>query len=291
MKGTIALDIDGTLTDYAHLPPNVIAYLKSLADNGWHLVFITGRTFQSGFLTLENLPFSYYLAVQNGAIILEMPGRKILGKKYLDRSIFSELDAICQEEPSDFVVYGGFENQDHCFYRPEKFSPELMGYLNQRIVAFKEVWHPLKSYSEMELDSFPSVKCFGRYDSAKRLCKRIEERLGLHVPMIRDPFGTAYLGQEYYVVQATQQGISKGQALLDLVALTGQRGTVIAAGDDYNDIPMWQVADVKVVMATAPKELREQADIVAPAASEEGIIKGLEAAIAHAGHPRNRYTK
>lgn len=286
MKGTIALDIDGTLTDHAHLSLNVITYLKSLADNGWRLVFITGRTFQSGFLTLQELPFTYYLAVQNGAIILEMPSRRILGKKYLDRSIFSELNAICDEEPSDFVIYGGFENQDHCFYRPNRFSPELMGYLEQRIVAFKEVWHPLNSYDEMALDAFPSVKCFGRYESAKKLCQRIEEKLGLHVPMIRDPFGAIYLGQEYYVVQATHQSISKGQALLDVIALTGERGKVIAAGDDYNDVPMWQVADVKVVMATAPPDLQEKADIVAPAASEEGIIQGLEAAIAHVGNYR-----
>lgn len=286
MRGTIALDIDGTLTDGPHLPPNVIDYLKSLADNGWRLVFITGRTFQSGVATLQLLPFTYYFAVQNGAIILEMPNQRILSKKYLDRSIFFELDAICQEEPSDFVIYGGFENQDHCFYRPKQFSPDLMRYLQQRIEAYKEIWHPLESYEEMELETFPSVKCFGRYPSAKKLSQRIEERLGLHVPVIRDPFGTFHFGEEYYVVQATHQAISKGQALLDVISLTGERGKVIAAGDDYNDVPMWKAADVRVVMATAPQDLQEQADIIAPPASEEGIIKGLEAAITHVGYHR-----
>lgn len=281
MRGTIALDIDGTLTNGPHLPVNVVTYLKSLVDGGWRLVFITGRTFQSGYETLKSLPFTYYFAVQNGAIILEMPNQWILSKKYLDRSIFSEMDSICRDEPSDFVVYSGFEHRDQCYYRPKNFAPEVMNYLNRRIESYKEVWHPLESYDEMALEAFPSVKCFGQYPSAKALSQRIEERLGLHVPLIRDPFGA-----DYYVVQATHPKISKGQALDDLIALTGERGKVIAAGDDYNDVSMLLAADVKVVMVTAPKDLLEQADIVAPAASEEGIIKGLEAAIKHVGNYR-----
>lgn len=281
MKGTIALDIDGTLTDGSHLPLNVINYLKSLADNGWRLIFITGRTFQSGYKTLKTLPFTYYFAVQNGAIILEMPSQRIVSKKYLDRSIFTEMSKICLEEPSDFVVYSGFENQDHCYYRPQNFSPELMKYLHRRIESYNETWHPLESYDQLELESFPSIKCFGLYPSAKALSKRIEERLGLHVPLIRDPFAT-----DYYVVQATHPQISKGQALLDLIAITGERGKVIAAGDDYNDESMLEAADIKIVMSTAPEDLLEKADIIARAASDEGIIVALEAAVAHVGNYR-----
>lgn len=278
MKGTIALDIDGTLTDHTDLPLSVIDYLKSLAENGWRLMFVTGRTFQSGYKTLKSLPFTYYFAVQNGAIIFEMPSQRIVSKKYLDRSIFSEMQEICMDEPSDFVVFSGYENNDHCYYRPRNFSPDLMEYLHRRIESFQETWHPLDSFDQLPLEFFPSIKCFGLYPSAKVLSKRIEERLGLHVPLIRDPFAT-----DYYVVQATHPQISKGQALLDLISITGERGKVIAAGDDYNDESMLEVADVKIVMSTAPPDLLEKADIVAPSASEKGIIVALEAAIGNAG--------
>jgi hydroxymethylpyrimidine pyrophosphatase-like HAD family hydrolase len=281
MKGTIALDIDGTLTDSEHLPLKVIDYLKSLADNGWRLMFITGRTFLTGHKTLQILPFTYYLAVQNGAIILEMPSCRIVSKKYLDRSIFTEMHEICLEEPSDFVVYSGFENDDLCYYRPRNFSPELMEYLHRRIATFKENWHPLESFDQLPVEFFPSIKCFGLYPSAKELSKRIEERLGLHVPLIRDPFA-----KDYYVVQATHPQISKGQALQDLIDITKERGKVIAAGDDYNDEPMLKIADVKIVMSTAPQDLLKKADIIAPAASETGIIVALETAIGNVGIDR-----
>jgi len=282
MRGTIALDIDGTLTAGSFLmPPKTIAYLSSLAAAGWRLIFITGRTFTSGYKALKDLPFNYYVAVQNGAIIMEMPSRRVVAKKYLDQSIFRVMDAICQSEPTDFVIYGGFEHQDHCYFRPSRFSPALLEYLQNRTKTFEEVWHSLETYDQMELSAFPSIKCFGHELPALELAGKIEKSLGLHVPVIRDPFST-----EYYVVQATHPMINKGQALLDFIAMTGERGHVIAAGDDYNDLPMLAAADTRIVMNTAPADVRKQAHIIAASAEEEGIILALEAAIKHVGMHR-----
>ena len=74
MKGVIALDIDGTLTDETHQVPNEVAvFLASLVADGWEIVFITGRTFRWVRNALSHLTFPYHLAVQNGAIILKMP--------------------------------------------------------------------------------------------------------------------------------------------------------------------------------------------------------------------------
>lgn len=275
MQGIIALDIDGTITvEHHELSRAVAGYLSELASREWLIVFITGRTFNWGFRVLKDLPFRYFLAVQNGAIILEMPMRFIISRKYLDRSILFAMDKVCQGEPSDYVVYAGYEHHDVCFYRPKKFSSELLRYLEKRVAAFHETWQPLNSFDEMPLESFASVKCFGREASALRLAQKIEEKLGLHVPLIRDPFDKNYL-----VVQATYTGISKGQALKDLMAMEACAGTVIAAGDDRNDISMLEMAHIKVVMSTAPKEMLDMADVVAPPAGEEGIIAGLQAAL------------
>lgn len=275
MQGIIALDIDGTITaSHRVMPKKVVSFLGSLVHEGWSIIFITGRTFRWGYEVLQVLPFSYYLAVQNGAIILELPSRKIISKKYLDRSILQAMNEICRQEPSDFVIYGGFEHGDACYYRPERFASPLLKYLKQRIEAFKEIWSPVESFDDLKIKEFPSVKCFGDRISAERLANKIEQTLGLHVPIIRDPFDV-----NYYVVQATHSQITKGQALQDFIKLTGKRGVVVAAGDDYNDMTMLENADIKIAMATAPKELIEIADIIAPAAEHEGIIEGLQAAL------------
>jgi HAD superfamily hydrolase (TIGR01484 family) len=275
MKGIIALDIDGTTAPPGKMvAEEVVQYLKHLQQENWLLLFITGRTFQFGYQALHPLKFPYYLAVQNGAILLEMPSRAILGKKYLNPSIIPTMQKICEGTPTDFVIYGGIEHQDRCYYRSRKFSPDLLNYLHGRIISFKETWVDVPSFDNLDIDSFASVKCFGLQASATEIAQRIENELGLHVPLIRDPFNF-----EYFVAQATHPEVSKGEAIRDVLKLLKQNGPIIAAGDDYNDLTMLAAADVKVVMATAPKEIQQLADIIAPPAEEQGIIAGLKAAI------------
>lgn len=277
MKGTIALDIDGTLTADGKnhtIPQEVVDYLVDLSKQGWRLVFITGRTFYGAFKTLKYFAIPYYMAVQNGAIILEMPAQKIISKRYLHRSIFEEMDEVFKGLPSDYTIFSGYENKDVTYYRPKQFSKELITYLTARSHSYQETWHPVESYQHMQINDFPSIKCFGGDDTAYEIARRIEARLGLHVPVIRDAFDG-----RYYVVQATHSDITKGQALLDLLAALGGIGKVIAAGDDLNDLPMLVNADVKIAMKGSPKPLLDIADIVAPPASELGIIAALKIAI------------
>lgn len=278
-NGLIALDIDGTITtDMQDIPSNVVEYFTSLHHEGWTLVFITGRTFDFGYHVLKALPFQYYYAVQNGAILLSMPDRVLLSKKYLDHSILSQMEMICEGEPTDCVIYAGMEWDNRCFYRPRHFSEQLLHYLGARQKAFGEEWIPLKSFKDLQIKEFPSLKCFGELESAHHIAKKIEKTLGLHVPVIKDPFC-----HDYYVVQATHSQVSKGQVLRDLVNSLNFQGKIIAAGDDLNDLSMFEEADVKIAMENAPPALKVKADIIAPPASLAGIIQGLNQAIHHLG--------
>jgi Cof subfamily protein (haloacid dehalogenase superfamily) len=274
-KGLIALDIDGTITtDMQDIPQDVIAYLTHLHEQGWAFVFITGRTFDFGYRILKALPFHYFYAVQNGAILLDMPDKKILSKKYLDRSIISRLEKICAEEQTDFVVFAGYEYDNQCYYRPDHFSEELKNYMEARCRAFHETWTALESFDQLPMDEFPSTKSFGTLIPAQRLAQKMETELNLHVPVIKDPFSS-----DYYVIQATREDVNKGQVLCDLRKLFGFTGKTIAAGDDLNDISMFEQADIIIAMGTAPSMLKDMATIIAPSAEEQGIIVGLKQAI------------
>ncbi len=275
MKGIIALDIDGTITNDRHdISKDVVNFLSSLAKNGWQFIFVTGRPFQWGYSALCQIPFPYYFAVQNGAIILAMPERRVVDKKYLKKNILPALDEICQREETGFVVYAGYEFEDRCFYKPSYFRPHLLEYIHHRAKMLKENWVSLTSYDTLPISEFASIKCFGLEDSAGRISLGIESSLGLHGPSIRDAFDASY-----YVVQATHPGINKGSAVRSFQNLIGCEGPIIAAGDDNNDRSMLEIAEIKIVMATAPKEMHLLADIIAPSAAEHGIISGLTQAI------------
>jgi len=274
MQGIIALDIDGTLTDnLTSLPPEVVDYLHQLHNEGWTLFFLTGRTFTFGFEALKALNFPYYFGVQNGALILEMPSKKILSKRYLGKSIVSAAEQICLKKSNDLVICMGYELSDRCYYRPQHLPRELLTYLNARKGVFLEEWQPITSYDEMTLMEFPSIKCFAQKKDADAIAADWEEELKLNVPVIQDPFGSGY-----HILQATATDVSKGNALKDFIHLNKPTGLVIAAGDDYNDESMLKAATVRIAMANAPKRLLALADIVAAPAAQMGIIDALKKA-------------
>ncbi len=266
--GLIALDIDGTVTlESRIIPPAIVKYLGTLYAEGWAIAFITGRTFNQCFHALERLPFAFYLAVQNGAILLSMPDGRILYQHCLTKDILFKM-------PTDVVVYSGVQHDDISYYIPAGLDPEITAYVARRRAGYGETWIPLNSYAELPIYDFASTKSFGRMESLIPISNRFEEELGLQAPINKDPFCDGY-----FVMQTTMGSVTKGRAVNDLRERSPSNSFVIAAGDDLNDIPLLRSADVKIAMTGSPQALLDMADIVAPPASEEGIIAGISQAI------------
>lgn len=274
-KGLIALDIDGTLTADKHsIPIEVIEFLSSLEKKGWAFIFITGRPFEWGYQTLQAIPFPFIFAVQNGALLLELPSKKIINRHYLTPDIIPPLDSICKAHGTDFVVYSGYENEDLCYYRTDYFSSDMLDYLMHRKQFLVEKWLEVSSFNDLPVQVFTSFKCFAQEKQAHDLSLEIERQLGLHSPPIRDPFRA-----DYYIIQATHPQASKGMVLQEILTAANFKGPVIAAGDDNNDYGMLQAAHIKIAMADAPPNLLAIADIISPSAAERGLIQGLTHAI------------
>lgn len=125
-QGLIACDIDGTLTDGTHLiPDQVVDYLHELHDAGWQIALITGRMYSFAKRAIANVNFPYYLGIQNGADILSMPDEKRVDRAYLDSSVLSSLDQLYEDVDSDYLIYGGYEKGDLCYWRPERFPQQI----------------------------------------------------------------------------------------------------------------------------------------------------------------------
>ncbi len=278
-KGLIALDIDGTVTAELHsIPLAVVDYLVKLEKQGWAIVFITGRLFTWAYMTLQQLPFPFLFAVQNGALLIELPSGRVIFSHYLTTDFIPRLEVICQQVKTDFIIYSGYENDDLCYYRKGCFSSEIFEYLMHRKDSLIEKWLEVPSFNALPVQKFTALKCFGNEQQAEQLSREIEKHLGLHAPKIHDPFD-----RNNFIIQVTHPEANKGKILQEILLNSAFNGPVIAAGDDHNDYDMLQAAHVKIVMANAPHKLLEIADIIAPPANQNGLIQGLETALERIG--------
>jgi len=276
MKGWIALDIDGTITDDMHsVPPEVSSYLGSLVEQQWQIMFITGRTFSFAHSALKSLQFPYYLAVQNGADIIQMPQKKMIARYYLQGAqVIPVLEKFYNGQKEDYLIYSGFEKGDFCYWRPQHFSQEMISYMQKLQKLAKEPWQAMESFAFEEQMSFPLIKCIGSKEVMEKIEAQLKDFTDVEKTMIRDT-----ISNNLYLILITDSNATKGRALTRMVDGKGRGRLIIAAGDDLNDLSMLKAADIGIAMETAPKILLQEADIVASRASELGIIKALKEAV------------
>jgi hydroxymethylpyrimidine pyrophosphatase-like HAD family hydrolase len=86
-----------------------------------------------------------------------------------------------------------------------------------------------------------------------------------------DPTNNIHFGN------AISRFVSKGSALRDVLDYQGiSAKQVIAIGDSFNDLPVFEVVGTKIAMGNAPGSLKQLADWVAPTVEEDGLAVVIE---------------
>lgn len=271
MKGILALDIDGTLTSEYVIPAVVVHALREKWIDGWIICLITGRSYSFASIATEFFDFPYYLALQNGADILQMPQKIRLSYSYLLHDITKHLDDLTKRLQSHFLIYSGYDKGDFCYFlREGKPSPTLRTYLKRLEALSRSKWRSTESWQEIPQATFPMIKIIGNREEVDECIALLKKHHAISTCFIQDLIQP---GRSLGLI--TDKSANKGTAL-DFFRVHFDCSYAVAAGDDENDIPMLECADKKIVMETATESLRKRADIIAGPAKRHGIIAVLE---------------
>lgn len=269
MKGIIALDIDGTAAEKGKaIHPKLALFLKGLKEEGWAIYFVTGRTLSFAKHAFAFLDFPFYLALQNGADIIEYPSKKLLYRSYLPSDLAHFVEPFCS-----FVIYSGFETGDFCYYLSTAFSEDEQEYLKKLKALSEGEWVSLSSFSDLRLQKeVPLIKAFGKKEKLESVAEQIK---GYSVSVIQDT-----VDPTLHILLLTSKEADKGIAVEHLKTLLSVKShhKVIVAGDDYNDLPMLKKGDEAIVMEGAPSDLFSFATLIAPPPEKEGLIEALKKA-------------
>jgi hydroxymethylpyrimidine pyrophosphatase-like HAD family hydrolase len=96
---------------------------------------------------------------------------------------------------------------------------------------------------------------------------------------------TEYPERDLSILDILPAGCSKGAALLSLAATRGiSPAQIMAIGDNWNDVSMFEAAGSAVLMDNAPADLKELAHIrgwrLGPSNRDDGVAEAIEAALA-----------
>ena len=252
----IATDIDGTiLIPEGKFTAGVKDCIKKLCDKGIKIVLVTGRMHDSAKLIADELNLTTPIVSYQGGLVKE--GNNILYERYLSESQAEKIIEWAKNEKIHLNLY----NNDILY--SEKDDYEI-----QRYCSIQHVPRVVQEFSEIKKDRINKILAID-YSNSERIAK-YEKELPKLFP-------------ELYIIKSTQYFLefsnkeaSKYCAVKFLQKYWGLRDDeILTIGDQNNDIELLKAGGIKIAMANATDELKQNADYVTDSVYEDGFVKAV----------------
>lgn len=259
-------DMDGTLLNSeGKISKNNETALKKLQQMGLEVVIATGRVDLMVKSFIKQLELTGYVISCNGGLIRNIETGEILYSKVMEKTAVKEVIKYCVDNSIDFLVYSSvmvysskgnprakrFEDLNKCLSEElklplcyiDKASSENLNNIDVIKIL-------LICSSDAEIDFLQ--KHFSKYDSLTAVSSAVK------------------------LLDIMASDTTKGNALRILSEITGtDRDSIIAFGDNYNDIEMFQYAGMPIAMGNSVEKIKKLAKHVTKSNDESGIAYAI----------------
>ncbi|MBT1248128.1 MULTISPECIES: Cof-type HAD-IIB family hydrolase [unclassified Thermosipho (in: thermotogales)] len=250
-------DLDGTLLNNNYtISEKTINFIKSLEKCGHKLFFASGRMLISIKKVVEKFfEKEYPIIAYNGGMVY-LPEEGIVFEKSLDFSSAKKVIEFLRSENVhrqiyvDDKLYGEEDNDEIKFYAKHA---SVDYYIVDDLVKLLRKKLPVKILSIVDKEKIKLLK-----DKLNSL------NLEIDVFKSMDIF-----------LDIVPKDINKGEALEFLIKKLDLKGEIVAFGDNYNDIPLFKVANISIAMGNASNDVKREADYIAPSNNEDGVYSAL----------------
>lgn len=252
----IVLDLDGTALNSKNvIPGNLQDILIRLKDNNnCRVILASGRSITSMKQIARNLGLKAPVITLNGGSIIDPISDEVFHEKNLPIKVYTENILILKHLQIDFVVFTAF------------------GVYAEKPSAITNI---LKKYSEYKIewvgdfstiDGPVKILIIPESDEANTEMRKYTKHLDIDI-----------IESGFSFTEIVPKGVNKGSAL-QIVSemLQINHETIIAFGDNENDIEMLQLAGTGVAMGNAPDYVKKEADMVTDTNDNDGVYKVLE---------------
>ncbi len=253
-------DLDGTLLPSTkELSGTQTATLNLLIESGLQFTVATARSIQAVMVLLKDVNLRLPAITLGGSLVTHPNLRKhVLARALSHRTAEEELSRLFHRGILPFVAAID-DQRDWAFYSrsasaaAQWYVDEKKAYGDPRLCWYD---HP-KDIQDTEILSITAFLEQGELDELTSDVTRVDGCRIDAMPMRHFPC--------WYEVTISHPAADKGQALGALCKLwKGAWDRVIVFGDDLNDLPMFEAADVAVAVQNAVPDVLAKADQVIP---------------------------
>ena len=267
----LALDLDGTLLN----PDSEVSAadadaVRRAMETGAAVLYATGRGYHSTSLVMDHLPMPAYLALHNGALVLDPSGAELWRTAMDARAIAATLPPVRAAglHPMLYAGVAGGAGKEVRLVLEEAAhrSPYTQSYLSKK-ARILDVVADVAVAAQRGVLGMVSFGTRAEVEAGAAALAHLDGR-------IVSWWGTAPSAD---ALEAVAPGGTKGHALRRLTERLGLAPRdVLAIGDNSNDLDMLRYAGTAVAMGNATPEARAAAHFVTASNAEAGVAAALQ---------------
>jgi Cof subfamily protein (haloacid dehalogenase superfamily) len=279
MKKLIAIDLDGTLlsSNIEISEENVQAIQK--AQEAGHVVMIcSGRAPEDIKTVIAQTPLKCPVAGSNGTMVLA--DNKLLSQISIDKNNVKSVANILNEKKYPFKIYSS-----QGILVASTWTERMLAFLEQNPEVSKGLTPKEYKFMTEQPKETDSIKIFDQIDDVLN-----KENIAIQKFFIPTISGKTELISTLKEIEGISITTS-GPFNIEIMDTNGHKGNgikvmaeyynipienTVAIGDNFNDVPMLEVAGLSVAMGNADPSVKDIADVVTLTNNEHGVAHAIE---------------
>lgn len=276
----IALDMDGTLLSSNLEISNENLQAIQTAKEAGHIVMIcSGRAKEDALKLLEEYKLSLPVGASNGAIVY-VDG-KVINSRCLQNDKVYKLAKLLESEGFPYKLY-----TNKGVYSPYTWQDQVMQAFEENKHALDVTLKELERITEKQKKS-NLITDFQKIEDVVNnteleiskffiLTFNAEHRTQL-LSVLQEDTDISVTASAPTNVEIMDKHGHKGNGLQEMAAYFNiPIEDTIAIGDNFNDVPMLQVAGLSVAMGNAEEDVKKLCDVVTLTNNEHGVAHAIE---------------
>lgn len=271
MKTLYVSDLDGTLLQPdARLSSTTISLLNNAINDGKLFSVATARTPATVAPILSDVRLSLPAIVITGAAMWDNHTGKYSDIRYIDEEMTLELLRIYHDTGTRSFLFTLDNDMIDIYHLNGELLPLQRQFMEERLHSPWKRFHIDPSGREILPTDISKTILF--YTMLPDAISYSTYNLIKDIPGVKAQYYHDIYGPEIGILEAFSAGATKADAVRAL-ARRVNADRVVCFGDNINDLPMMEVADLAVAVENALPEVKEAADIVIGPNTADSVAK------------------
>ena len=267
LKRLYISDLDGTLlSPEPKITARTAELINSLTAGGMNFTFATARSIYSAVPITSALDINVPCILMNGVSIYDIKNERYIKSEFIDPALSAKLLEAYERHGVECFMYRIDDGALTCYY--SKLTSRVMqSFAEVRKHKYKKpfVQCRLQDYADGNTVYFTTR---GKYDELLPVKLEAEKIEGVDHAFYLDVY------DDSWYLEIFSHKASKSNGLRFLREEYGF-DEIVAFGDNLNDLPMFEQADIKIAVGNARDEVKAAADYVIGTNSEDGVAEWL----------------